>query len=383
MKEKMIHFIKQETVLVVAVLLAALSALFVIPSKEYLSYIDWRVLGILLSLMIIMSGLKKTGLFDTIGSSLLEKTKNTRQLALMLVFLCFFLSMLITNDVALFTFVPFAMIILKKCRQEKLLIPVLVLQTIAANLGSMLTPIGNPQNLYLYNLSGMGMGEFISTMLPYTLVSGALLFAAVFICCKKEPITEVLPEPERGQDERQPVSETEKIRNAVKNVVYLTLFVLSLFVVVRVISFEIVLLLVLLIAFYMDRKVLKQVDYYLLLTFIAFFIFTGNMGNITIIRDTLQQLVTGRELGIGIIASQAISNVPAALLLSGFTTNYRSLLIGVNIGGLGTLIASMASLISYKLFAKEYNDRKGSYFSWFTVANVIFLIILVLLAKLL
>lgn len=383
MKEKMIHFIKQETVLVVAVLLAALSALFVIPSKEYLSYIDWRVLGILLSLMIIMSGLKKTGLFDTIGSRLLEKTKNTRQLALMLVFLCFFLSMLITNDVALFTFVPFAMIILKKCRQEKLLIPVLVLQTIAANLGSMLTPIGNPQNLYLYNLSGMGMGEFISTMLPYTLVSGSLLFAAVFICCKKEPITEVLPEPERGQDERQPVSETEKIRNAVKNVVYLTLFVLSLFVVVRVISFEIVLLLVLLIAFYMDRKVLKQVDYYLLLTFVAFFIFTGNMGNITIIRDTLQQLVTGRELGIGIIASQAISNVPAALLLSGFTTNYRSLLIGVNIGGLGTLIASMASLISYKLFAKEYNDRKGSYFSWFTVANVIFLIILVLLAKLL
>ena len=383
MKEKMIHFIKQETVLVVAVLLAALSALFVIPSKEYLSYIDWRVLGILLSLMIIMSGLKKTGLFDTIGSRLLEKTKNTRQLALMLVFLCFFLSMLITNDVALFTFVPFAMIILKKCRQEKLLIPVLVLQTIAANLGSMLTPIGNPQNLYLYNLSGMGMGEFISTMLPYTLVSGALLFAAVFICCKKEPITEVLLEPERGQDERQPVSETEKIRNAVKNVVYLTLFVLSLFVVVRVISFEIVLLLVLLIAFYMDRKVLKQVDYYLLLTFVAFFIFTGNMGNITIIRDTLQQLVTGRELGIGIIASQAISNVPAALLLSGFTTNYRSLLIGVNIGGLGTLIASMASLISYKLFAKEYNDRKGSYFSWFTVANVIFLIILVLLAKLL
>lgn len=383
MKEKMIHFIKQETVLVVAVLLAALSALFVIPSKEYLSYIDWRVLGILLSLMIIMSGLKKTGLFDTIGSRLLEKTKNTRQLALMLVFLCFFLSMLITNDVALFTFVPFAMIILKKCRQEKLLIPVLVLQTIAANLGSMLTPIGNPQNLYLYNLSGMGMGEFISTMLPYTLVSGSLLFAAVFICCKKEPITEVLPEPERGQDERQPVSETEKIRNAVKNVVYLTLFVLSLFVVVRVISFEIVLLLVLLIAFYMDRKVLKQVDYYLLLTFVAFFIFTGNMGNITIIRDTLQQLVTGRELGIGIIASQAISNVPAALLLSGFTTNYRSLLIGVNIGGLGTLIASMASLISYKLFAKEYNDRKGSYFSWFTVANVIFLIILVLLTKLL
>ncbi len=383
MKEKLIRFIKQETVLVVAALLAVVSALFVTPSKAYLSYIDWRVLGILLSLMIIMAGLKKTGLFDTIGSRLLEKTKNTRQLALMLVFLCFFFSMLITNDVALFTFVPFAMIILKKCRQEKLLIPVLVLQTIAANLGSMLTPIGNPQNLYLYNLSGMQIEEFIGTMLPYTLVSGVLLFAAVFICCKKEPITEVLSEPDDRRREGQAETDTEKIRNGVKNAVYLTLFVLSLFVVVRVISFETVLLLVLLMVFYMDRKVLKQVDYCLLLTFIAFFIFTGNMGNITTIRDTLQQLVAGRELGIGMIASQAISNVPAALLLSGFTTNYHDLLIGVNLGGLGTLIASMASLISYKLFAKEYNDRKGNYFWWFTAANVIFLGILILTAMLL
>lgn len=383
MKEKLIRFIKQETVLVVAALLAVVSALFVTPSKAYLSYIDWRVLGILLSLMIIMAGLKKTGLFDTIGSRLLEKTKNTRQLALMLIFLCFFFSMLITNDVALFTFVPFAMIILNKCRQEKLLIPVLVLQTIAANLGSMLTPIGNPQNLYLYNLSGMGMGEFIGTMLPYTFVSGVLLFAAVFICCKKEPITEVLSELDDGRGERQAETDAEKIRNGVKNAVYLTLFVLSLFVVVRVISFEIVLLLVILMVFYMDRKVLKQVDYCLLLTFIAFFIFTGNMGNITTVRDTLQQLVSGRELGIGMIASQVISNVPAALLLSGFTTNYHDLLIGVNLGGLGTLIASMASLISYKLFAKEYNDRKGNYFWWFTAANVIFLGILILTAMLL
>ena len=383
LKEKCVHFIKQETVLVVATILAIASAFLVPPSAEYLDYIDWRVLGILLSLMIIMAGLQKTAFFDAIGAVLLGKTKNTRQLAMLLVFLCFFFSMLITNDVALFTFVPFAMIMLKKCKQEKMIIPVLVLQTIAANLGSMLTPIGNPQNLYLYNLSGMGMGEFLGVMLPYTVVSGVLLCGAIFICCKKEPITEIVieksVEAELTEEDEQK-ARLEKGRNLIKNAVYLSLFVLSLFVVMRVLEFEIVLLLVLLLVFNMDRKVLTQVDYCLLLTFIAFFIFTGNMGNITVVRETLQQLVAGRELAIGVISSQVISNVPAALLLSGFTTNYRELLIGVNVGGLGTLIASMASLISYKLFAKEYNDQKGKYFCWFTVANLIFLVILVVVA---
>lgn len=387
-KEKCIHFIKQETVLMVATVLAVISAFFVAPSEAYLEYIDWRVLGILLSLMIIMAGLQKTGLFDSIGAKLLRKTSNTRQLAFILVFLCFFFSMLITNDVALFTFVPFAMIMLKKCKQEKMLIPVLVLQTIAANLGSMLTPIGNPQNLYLYNLSGMGMGEFIGVMLPYTIISGVLLCIGIVICCKKEPITEVaiglMKEDEKlSSEERKTLQEKEvleKRRNLIKNAVYITLFVLSLCVVVRLLPFELVLLAVILLVFNMDRKVLTEVDYCLLLTFIAFFIFTGNMGNISVVRDTLQQLVAGKELVIGVISSQAISNVPAALLLSGFTADYRELLIGVNLGGLGTLIASMASLISYKLFAKEYNDWKGKYFWWFTIANVIFLVVLAVAA---
>ena len=391
-KEKFVHFIKQETVLAVATVLAIISAFFVTPSAAYLEYIDWRVLGILLSLMIIMAGLQKTGLFDSIGAKLLGKTGNTRQLAFILVFLCFFFSMLITNDVALFTFVPFAMIMLKKCKQEKLLIPVLVLQTIAANLGSMLTPIGNPQNLYLYNLSGMGMGEFIGVMLPYTVISGVLLCIAIVICCKKEPITEVVIESQNDDDESlspedrkalQEKAALERGRNFIKNVVYITLFVLSLCVVVRLVPFEMVLLAVVLLVFNMDRKVLTQVDYCLLLTFIAFFIFTGNMGNISVVRDTLQQLVAGKELAIGVLSSQAISNVPAALLLSGFTSNYRELLIGVNLGGLGTLIASMASLISYKLFAKEYNDQKGKYFWWFTIANVIFLAVLAIAAVIL
>ena len=264
----------------------------------------------------------------------------------------------------------------QKCKQEDILIPVLVLQTIAANLGSMLTPIGNPQNLYLYNLSGMGMDEFLLVMLPYTLAAFVFLVVSVFLCCRKEAITEVTVE----KSEKNPGNGA---KNGVKNAVYITLFLLSLLVVARIIAFEILLVIVLVTVFFMDRKVLTQVDYCLLLTFIAFFIFTGNMGNIPIIRDSLQQLVAGRELGVGILASQAISNVPAALLLSGFTSDYRSLLIGVNVGGLGTLIASMASLISYKLFAKEYNHEKGRYFLYFTVVNIIFLAILVLLAMVL
>ena len=376
-KDKCIHFLKQETVLVVATMLAIASAFLVKPSVAYLSYIDWHVLGILLSLMIIMAGLQRTGLFDAIGSKLLAKTKDTRQLAFILVFLCFFFSMLITNDVALFTFVPFAIIMLRKCRQEKMMIPVIALQTIAANLGSMLTPIGNPQNLYLYNLAGMGMGEFIGVMLPYSIISGVLLAVAILICCKKETIAEVLLEKDAEETEKDAL---KRGRNFINNTVYITLFALSLLVVAHVLEFEVVLLLTLLLAYNIDRPVLKQVDYCLLLTFIAFFIFTGNMGNISAVKETLQQLVAGRELLIGIISSQAISNVPAALLLSGFTSDYRELLIGVNIGGLGTLIASMASLISYKLFAKEYNDQKGRYFKWFTISNIIFLVVLVVAA---
>lgn len=380
MKNAIRNFIKKETVLVAAAILAIMSAFVVKPSRAYMEYIDWRVLGILLSLMIVMAGLQKNGLFDAIGAALLKKTKNTRQLSMVLVFLCFFSSMLITNDVALFTFVPFAMITMRKCGQEKLLIPLIVLQTIAANLGSMLTPLGNPQNLYLYNLAGMEMGEFIGCMIPYTVISGLLLLAAVIlITWKKEKIQTVMS----GEKKKETGTENSKWKTYHKNIVYITMFILSLFVVVRVLQYEMVLLIILLLVFYMDREVLKQVDFCLLLTFISFFIFTGNMGNIQAVNEALKELVAGREIMTGILCSQVISNVPAALLLSGFTSDYRELLCGVNIGGLGTLIASMASLISYKLYVQTYNEKKGAYFACFTAMNILFLAVLVITAMLL
>ena len=364
MKEKIWEFVKKEVVLVVATVLAIASAFVVPPSLAYMEYIDWHVLELLLCLMAVMAGLQRCGLFDWLGEALLKKTNRVWQLCLVLVMLCFFLSMLITNDVALITFVPFAIVALEKCNKERLLIPVVVLQTVAANLGSMLTPIGNPQNLYLYNLSGMGLGEFLICMLPNTVVSFVLILVSLFFIKGKQ---------EEVQKEQGRTTKVDKKQTTI----YLILFALSLLVVAKILPVELVLGTVLIVVFFLDKSVLKNVDYCLLLTFISFFLFTGNLGNIPTIRDTLQALVNGRELLVGVVASQAISNVPAALLLSGFTSDYQALLAGVNVGGLGTLIASMASLISYKILANKYNDKKGKYFQWFTIVNLIFLVILV------
>lgn len=373
MKEKIVAFIKKEVVLVVATILAIISAFVVPPSLAYMDYIDWHVLELLFCLMAVMAGLQKCGLFDRMGEALLKKTSKVWQLCFVLVMLCFILSMIITNDVALITFVPFAIVTLQKCKKERLLIPVVVLQTVAANLGSMLTPIGNPQNLYLYNISGMDLFEFILCMLPNTMISLVLiLLSLLFVKGKSEAIT--LNSDVDECDLRNKPNIDKK-----QTMVYLVLFALSLMVVAKVIAVELVLVMVLIVVLLLDKSVLKKVDYCLLLTFISFFIFTGNLGNIPVIRDSLQMLVGGRELLVGVVASQAISNVPAALLLSGFTSDYRTLLAGVNIGGLGTLIASMASLISYKILANEYDEKKGSYFKWFTLVNIVFLVILVVL----
>lgn len=371
MRKKILGFIKKETVLSAAILLALISACFVRPSFAYMEYIDWRVLGILLSLMIVMAGFQKNGLFDEIGMRLLSRTKNTAQLTGVLVFLCFFSSMFITNDVALITFVPFAVLTLRKCRQERLMVLVIVLQTIAANLGSMFTPIGNPQNLYLYQLSGMGLGEFLLFMLPYTAVSGLLLLITIFVLSARK---------QKLLLENCSFSAERVFFDKNKNVIYFVLFLICLLVVARLLPYYLALAAVLAAVFFADREVLKNVDYCLLFTFIAFFIFTGNLGNLPAFKEVLEELVEGREMLVGILASQCISNVPAALLLSGFTENSKGLLLGVNIGGLGTLIASMASLISYKIYAHNYNKTKGIYLMWFTFANLIFLAVLVLLA---
>lgn len=370
---KVVDFCKKEIVLVAAFVLAVISCFFVKPSLAYIDYIDWRVLGILLALMIIMEGLKENGLFASIGNALLKKTKKVWQLCAVLVFLCFFLGMFITNDVALITFVPFAIYVLKQSHKEELAAFIIVLQTLAANLGSMLTPIGNPQNLYLYQLGGYTMGEFLKVMLPFTVASGVMLILCLFFIPGK------MQKLEQENISRNNKDFTKKEKRNIG--VYLVLFVLALSVVLRLIPYYIVLGIVVLLVLILERKILKQVDYCLLLTFICFFIFIGNLGNLPVFKETLEGLVTGRELLAGVISSQVVSNVPASLLLSSFTTDYNALLTGVNLGGLGTLIASMASLISYKQFANTYNTEKGKYFRLFTGLSLLFLAVLLVLAK--
>ena len=364
-KDKLIEIIKKDTVLVIATLLAIISMFFNPPSKEYVEFIDFRVLGILLSLMIVMAGLSINGIFAGLGKSLIKKCNSTRMLSFVLIFLCFFSSMLLTNDVALITFVPLALLTLKMSGNEKLIVIVVVMQTIAANLGSMLTPMGNPQNLYLYGISGMSIVEFLLLMLPYTIVSAVLLIIVIFTI-KKDELTLNINE------------KNDKAVSKWRVAVYFIMFILCVLVVVRVLPWHVVTALIFIIALFMEREAVKGADYALLLTFIAFFIFIGNMGELSVVKDMLSKLVDGKEVIVSVVASQAVSNVPAALLLSGFTTNYEGLIIGTNLGGLGTLIASMASLISYKQVANEKSDIKGKYFASFTIWNIVFLFVLLM-----
>lgn len=359
---------KIDTVLCIAWILAIISAFFVYPSKEYLGYIDFRSLGILWGLMVIIQGLKENSVFDRIAGFLLSKVTKSWQLSAMLIFMCFFGSMLITNDVALITFVPFALMILHDCRREDMMIPTVVLQTVAANLGSMLTPIGNPQNLYLYGLTGMSLIGFIKIMLPFSLVSAILLVLSLLI----------IPGREKSLSKNDRSSITSHFGSKSQIIIYAVLFAIALLTVVRILPWYVFAIIVLVIVGGMDYKILFRADYILLLTFIGFFIFTGNMGRIEVISSFLEEVLIGREFGISVALSQVISNVPATLMLSGFTMNYKSLLIGVNVGGLGTLIASMASLISYKAYSKEYQEKSGKYLLVFTAFNVVFLIALIL-----
>ena len=365
MKEKIIAFVKKETVLVVAAILAVISAFFVHPDQAYIDYIDFRVLGILLSLMIIMAGVQNNGIFDGIGRRLLAHTKNTAQLAFVLVFLCFFSSMVITNDVALLTFVPFALLTLQKCGQERLMVPVIVLQTIAANLGSMLTPIGNPQNLYLYGKFQIPDLEFISTMFLPFLYSIILITITCLIFVKSTPmkLSQVNSEKLDGK----------------KTALMMGLLIISILIVFHGIPYYIGLLAVIGVLCFADRKALLEVDYLLLFTFCAFFVFAGNMARIPEVRDFFGYLVQQNTFLYGILTCQFISNVPSALLLSNFVTDYKDLLYAVNIGGIGTLISSLASLITFREYVKHEPKKGLRYLGLFTVVNVSFLGILIVL----
>jgi len=316
----------------------------------------------------VVAGVQGLGLFDRMAQALLRHIHSARWLMEMLVMLCFFCSMLITNDVALITFVPLALTLLPRSGLSQQLLPVVVLQTVAANLGSMLTPIGNPQNLYLYTLSDMPLGQFVMLLLPYTLASFLLLAVATWCIPVKA-----------GEYHAESHTTATTPLSGKLLALYAALFVLSLMAVLRIVPVIAVLVVVLIALLLFDRKVLPRVDYGLLITFVCFFIFIGNIGHLPAVAQALEDLLTGREVLTSVLLCQVISNVPAAVLLSSFTADHAALLIGTNLGGLGTLIASMASLISYRLLTRSVSGQTGRYMLQFTVVNGVFLLILLTL----
>lgn len=363
---KIKEFWKKETVLCIAAVCAALTMLAVPPDGAYLGYIDLRVLCLLASLMVVVALVQSCGAFGFLAVWLVRRFGGGRALGVTLVLLPFFTSMLVTNDVALLTFVPFTLLLLGKIGCEGRAAEVLVLQTVAANLGSMATPVGNPQNLYLYGAYGLGAGEFFSTVLPLTAMSFAILTVSAAF---------VLPKGLKA-----PALEDSPVRDKGKLAVYGVLFVLCLLTVFHLLPYGVTTVIVFAAVAAMRPRLLKELDYGLLATFVCFFIVSGNLGRMEAVRTLLQGFLERSTLLTAAAASQVISNVPSAVLLSAFTDNWKELLQGVNIGGLGTPIASLASLITLKLYLRSENARAGHFLMVFTAVNLEALFILLLFA---
>ena len=356
-----LNFCKKEPILTISALAALVSCALMPPDGAYLGYIDFRTLALLYALMLVVAGLRNAGAFTHLAHLVCARARTARGMGMLLVAMSFFSSMLITNDVALLTFVPFAVVLLGMTGRQQDLIRVVVLQTVAANLGSILTPVGNPQNLYLYSYYNLSAADFFRITAPVW----ALSLALTLLCCFTLPGAAL-----RVELGEEPGMERKKLW------LYLALFAVCLLSVFRLLPWPALLLIVAAALLALDRKMLLGADFMLLLTFVAFFVFAGNLARLEAVNRLLRQLLDGREYLTALLASQVISNVPAALLLSSFTDNARDLLLGVDIGGLGTPIASLASLISLKLYSRSRDAHTGRYLLTFTLVNAALLAVL-------
>lgn len=359
---RVIDFMKKEIVLIISFALAVVSMFFVSPNCGYLDYIDYKTLALLFCLMTIMAGLNRLGVFKFCAEKLISKAHTIRGVTVILVILSFFASMIITNDVTLITFVPFTIILLNMSGKRDKLIYIMTLETISANLGSMATPVGNPQNLYLFSAYNMDLKSFLFAIIPYCILSLVLLITACFFVGNSSVKSGEYNSECKGEN-----------LNCRLIAMYFLLFVAALLCVFKVINYIVFLGVLITLVVVFDRATILKVDYSLLFTFVFLFIFIGNLGNIQTIHNFLQEIIKGNEVMVGVLSSQVFSNVPAAILLSGFTSNGSGLLVGVNIGGLGTLIASMASLISFK-FVQNEDVKISKYIAIFTLLNIAFLV---------
>ena len=352
--DRIYKFIKENIVMTVAFVVAAITTIIVPIDKEYLNYFDFKTLTCLFCVLAVVCALKNISFFYIIAQKIVQSFKNARISILVLVYITFIGSMLIANDMALLTFLPLGYFVLHSTGKEKYMAFTFIMQNIAANLGGMLTPFGNPQNLYLYTKFNIPTGEFISIMtIPF------LISIALFV--KPEPLV---------------LEETKEKLPFKRTVVYLCLFALSIAIVFRGIPYWIGLIVIPAALLFLDKLALKMVDYHLLLTFVFFFIFAGNMARIDIVQTIFSFLMEKSTLIFSTLSCQVISNVPSAVLLSQFTDNYQDLLIGVNIGGAGTLIASLASLITYREYTNHNPTKSHYYIKRFSAFNFGFLFVL-------
>ena len=359
-KSSFIEFLKKECVLVIAVTLAILSSFISIPK---LSYIDFKVLILLFNLMVVVAAFKELKVLDSIAIGLLKKCNTYTSISLALVFITFISSMIVTNDVALITFVPLSIVIARKANINVL--KIVIFQTLAANLGSSFTPMGNPQNLFIYSFYNLSPIDFFKITLPIVVLAVLFLVLLVF------------------KDKKMNLSlDLEDVKIDNKRDVYLFggLFLIILLSVFHVIDYKVTFLITVIMVLILNKKLFSQVDYSLLITFIGFFIFVGNISTMDVVKNFMEGILNSPKSTFlaSVLSSQVISNVPATMLLSGFTDHFKELLLGVNIGGMGTLIASLASVISYKIYASEFGNY--NYMKSFTFYNILGLIIFVPIA---
>lgn len=354
-------FIKKNTVMVIAAVAALITCFLVPPDRAYLDYFDVKTLTCLFCVLAVVCALKNIQFFYMLAKKIVRVFRNARLSVLALVYITFIGSMLIANDMALLTFLPLGIYVLSSTGKGKYMAFTFIMQNIAANLGGMLTPFGNPQNLYLYTKFEIPNLEFMTIMAPPFVLAVLLITVCCFIFVKPEPLT----------------IKDEKVQMpAGRTVVYLLLFAVAIAIVFRGIHYIIGLILIPGVLVFMDRKALKMVDYPLLLTFVFFFVFSGNMARIEGVQKLFSYLMGKSTLLFSVASCQVISNVPSAILLSQFTENYRDLLLGVNIGGVGTLIASLASLITFREYTKQNKGKTRYYILLFTAFNFAFLLIL-------
>jgi len=361
--EKTLKFAKQNAVVIIAALCALITSFIVPPDKEYLGYFDFKTLTCLFCVLAVVCALRNIRFFYTLAKAIVRKFGTARLAILALVYITFIGSMLIANDMALLTFLPLGYFVLHTTGKEKYMAFTFIMQNIAANLGGMLTPFGNPQNLYLYSKFNIPDLEFVSIMFPPFIIAVTLITVCCLVFVKSEPLE---------------ISERAASLPISRVVIYLLLFALSILIVFRTVPYQLGLIVILLSLLFLDRQALRDVDYGLLLTFVFFFIFSGNMARIPAVSEFFSSLLEIDTLVFSALSCQFISNVPSAILLSQFTDNYRELLLGVNIGGVGSMISSLASLITFKEYSKQDPGHTLRYILKFSAYNFAFLGILIL-----